>query len=902
MNTAISNMRALMGQGVTYSMGGSRTGTDGTADCSGAVYASLNKAGAKLAIGNTDTLFNDLPKIGFNKTSSPYQYGDIFIFGIQGASSGAAGHTGIFVDSSKVIHCNYTANGVSIDNFNTVYSNAGKPPYTVYRLVTEKPIAPTKDAAETTNTKENMDNSGEIEEYSYIGNKLCIKGWHFASESTNPDSEEGGEDNQPSGVFEDGDIINAGYTFSNANLNLLLKYAAKRNIKPSFMVTQLFIESHWGDPNTSLTGAQDNNWAGISMPFNPPAGVTVTQGTARPSSEGGYYVRFASLDDFFNSYCFVLSKENGLYNVEGKTTLEDYVRGLFRVGGANADYAASGFEHYLSLMEPTYQAIKRQNPGKLEKLDSLQSGGKSVSELVPGNKSTQTSKEILEIYDATNDKLLKSITIDIKSRKDIAQQFPNVERVEWSGIDQCISFEWGNPFYIQFVRVLTDSSRKVLNVQAMFFPHSSSRLDIGHDYCNDKYFMIVCTDKSGKDEIVKDVLGEISWTIRPNEVPFCSFTVPINEANKFDGHIDCKVIIYGKIFDGIVKGVDLNKENETAQIQLDHKIAEWEYRQIPDNYTIKNRTLPDVFSQSPFLYSTDWYIDADSAANKSKVNYAFSRQNHLEALDKALELTEDIWWRVGMRYNRYLEIGAFGEKKNYIISEIGQTERHLKLIGAPSITKEFDHVFNVCTVYGEKSDSSQASLTLREAYLDQQQQGHDIIDGFPIVILNATANKEQKNYYTNITKIASNNSLEFAILDEYSVNLEQGKIIEKTVSMNDVAPFEDDNETISDEERAQQSMIAYKAAVKQLKSARRRDVIKVPIGKLPNDINVLDRIYFDYRNTIILFDKCSRYCKKVYEASDDFYITQIDVNFDENLVETNTLTLSKELIHNANNY
>lgn len=255
-----------------------------------------------------------------------------------------------------------------------------------------------------------------------------------------------------------------------------------------------------------------------------------------------------------------------------------------------------------------------------------------------------------------------------------------------------------------------------------------------------------------------------------------------------------------------------------------------------------------------------------------------------------------------MRYDRYLEIGAFGEKKNYIISEIGQTERHLKLIGAPSITKEFDHVFNVCTVYGEKSDSSQASLTLREAYLDQQQQGHDIIDGFPIVILNATANKEQKNYYTNITKIASNNSLEFAILDEYSVNLEQGKIIEKTVSMNDVAPFEDDNETISDEERAQQSMIAYKAAVKQLKSARRRDVIKVPIGKLPNDINVLDRIYFDYRNTIILFDKCSRYCKKVYEASDDFYITQIDVNFDENLVETNTLTLSKELIHNANNY
>ena len=888
MQTSISNMRALMGRGVTYSMGGSRTGADGTADCSGAVYASLNKAGANLAIGNTDTLFNDLPKIGFSKVTSPFKYGDIFIFGVQGASGGAAGHTGIFIDANKIIHCNYGANGVSIDDYNTVLSRAGNPPRTIYRIsdASQAP-EPTEDAAKEENTKQNMDNSGAIEEYSYIGNQLCIKGWHFASEST---GDTGGGGGNPSGSFDDGDIVNVGYVFSNKNLNLLLKYAAKRNIKPSFMVTQLFIESHWGDPNTSLTGVQDNNWAGISMPFSPPTGVTITQGTARP--EGGYYVRFASMDDFFNSYCFVLSRENGLYNVEGKTTLEDFVRGLFRIGGANADYAAAGFDHYWRLMEPTYNALKRQNPGKLEALDSL----------VATNRAVQTAKEILEIYDATNDKLLKTIVIDLNSRKDIVAQFPDVEGVEWSGIDQCIMFEWQNPFYIQFVRVTAAGERKVLHLQVLFFPHSSSRPDIGHDYYTDNYFMIMCTDKSGKNEFVNDILGGISWTIKPNEVPTCSFTVPIDEADKFDGNIDCKVIIYEKMFDGIVKAVELDKQNETAQIQLDHKIAEWEYRQIPDNYTVKNRTLPDIFSQNPFLYSTDWYIDADGAAIKTKVNYAFSRQNHLEALDKALELTDDIWWRVGMRYDRYLELGAFGEKKNYIISENGQTDRHLNLIGAPTISKEFDHVFNVATVYGEKSDSSQASLTLREAYLDQQQQGHDIIKGFPIVVLNSTANREQKDYHTNITKIAANNTLEFAILDEYSINLEQGKLIEKTVSMNDVAPFEDDNETISDEERAQQATIAYKAAVKQLKSARRRDVIKVPIGYLPCDLNVLDRIYFDYRNCIELFEKCSRYCKKVYEASDDFYITQIDINFDENLFETSVLTLSKELIHDANTY
>lgn len=54
------------------------------------------------------------------------------------------------------------------------------------------------------------------------------------------------------------------------------------------MIAQMFVESHWGDPNTSLVGSVDNNWAGISLPFNIPADlqVNMSQGTARPSNEG----------------------------------------------------------------------------------------------------------------------------------------------------------------------------------------------------------------------------------------------------------------------------------------------------------------------------------------------------------------------------------------------------------------------------------------------------------------------------------------------------------------------------------------------------------------------------------------------------------------------------------------
>lgn len=50
MDVAIDYMIQLQQKGVTYSMAGSRTGADGTADCSGAVYAALVKGEESLMI------------------------------------------------------------------------------------------------------------------------------------------------------------------------------------------------------------------------------------------------------------------------------------------------------------------------------------------------------------------------------------------------------------------------------------------------------------------------------------------------------------------------------------------------------------------------------------------------------------------------------------------------------------------------------------------------------------------------------------------------------------------------------------------------------------------------------------------------------------------------------------
>lgn len=190
----------------------------------------------------------------------------------------------------------------------------------------------------------------------------------------------------PGTVYNGGTLVNAGFSLSQNNIRLIIRCAKMYKMKPSFLIAQMFIESHWGDPNTSLVGSIDNNWCGISEPFSAPTdlGIEMRRGTARPSSEGGYYVHFATLLDFFKAFPFVLSNRNGIYKIEGTTTIEEYCKGLFREGGASSDFAESGYQLYYDMLIPTYNAIKNQNPGKLVLIDSSSISGEDPEIDNPG--------------------------------------------------------------------------------------------------------------------------------------------------------------------------------------------------------------------------------------------------------------------------------------------------------------------------------------------------------------------------------------------------------------------------------------------------------------------------------------------------------------------------------------
>ena len=130
---------------VSYSMN-YRNGPN-SYDCSSAIYHALIYAGILpqgFRIGNTETEFVDLPKFGFQRIEADAngyiqtQRGDIFIWGKQGYTNGADGHTGIYLDNDNIIHCSYGYRGIHTDNHDdlarlnntqylTIFRYTGKP-------------------------------------------------------------------------------------------------------------------------------------------------------------------------------------------------------------------------------------------------------------------------------------------------------------------------------------------------------------------------------------------------------------------------------------------------------------------------------------------------------------------------------------------------------------------------------------------------------------------------------------------------------------------------------------------------------------------------------------------------------------------------------------------------------
>lgn len=166
------------------------------------------------------------------------------------------------------------------------------------------------------------------------------------------------------------------------NITLDIMSIAINDLKvpPSYPITLKHYEALWGD---SEVAKLNNNWGGVTWnttwndPHTRNSGVIVTRGTSRPAIEGGYYVKFQSVKDYFKDWAYFMGDGEGIYNVQGSSTFQECVKGMFIYGGAMYDYATMNVEGsqnrynlYYDQMVARRNAINNANGGILDRIDN----------------------------------------------------------------------------------------------------------------------------------------------------------------------------------------------------------------------------------------------------------------------------------------------------------------------------------------------------------------------------------------------------------------------------------------------------------------------------------------------------------------------------------------------------
>ncbi|MGT2935681.1 peptidoglycan amidohydrolase family protein [Streptococcus castoreus] len=350
---------------VSYSMD-YRNGPD-SYDCSSSVCSALIYAGASNPgwLLNTEYMHDWLVQNGYQLIAENADWaslrGDVFIWGMRGQSAGAGGHTGIFIDPDNITHCNYARNNITIDNYNQTAAASGWMYSYVYRYSGSQTQPTNKSIDEL--AKEVLagkHGSGEQRKISLGANYDAVQA------KVNEMLKQPQVAEQSPAVKQDGDLLFNGAVLKKAILDKILAKCKEHDILLSYAITVLHFEGLWGQ---SAVGRADNNWGGMTWTGqgSRPSGITVTKGTARPVAEGGHYMHYESVDDFLTDW-FYLLRAGGSYKVSGAKTFSEAVKGMFIVGGAKYDYAASGFDSYIVGVASRLKAIEQEN-GPLSKYD-----------------------------------------------------------------------------------------------------------------------------------------------------------------------------------------------------------------------------------------------------------------------------------------------------------------------------------------------------------------------------------------------------------------------------------------------------------------------------------------------------------------------------------------------------
>lgn len=142
-------------------------------DSSSAMYQALH-AGELLPVstevGNTNSLFTDLIDNEWVETTTNAR-GNVVLLGKEGYADGIAGVAAIFIDNTRVIHCDSEAETIIIEEYSNLLNRLENPPEQIYSH-------PENDSSPATS----LTNVGELEHFGIRDNTIEAIGWHFSSD------------------------------------------------------------------------------------------------------------------------------------------------------------------------------------------------------------------------------------------------------------------------------------------------------------------------------------------------------------------------------------------------------------------------------------------------------------------------------------------------------------------------------------------------------------------------------------------------------------------------------------------------------------------------------------------------------------------------------------------------
>lgn len=369
-----------------------------------------------------------------------------------------------------------------------------------------------------------------------------------------------------------------------------------------------------------------------------------------------------------------------------------------------------------------------------------------------------------------------------------------------------------------------------------------------------------------------------------NQTPSLEMEIPIKYYKYLFFKNECKVYFDdGGMFHGVLMSKDVSGNAGTIKLQYAQILEEWNFESVPTNVVKKNAEVSKLMKDVDIInIRPPWEI---KVKNSYEIEYEFSREKKREVLDKIINLTPNLNYRIHRDKDRYLELGIFGTKMDFLVS----TEN---LLDEVQLDEDGTNIANYSVMLSDKNDGGATSITLRDIFMNKHLQ----TTGFPVVITGNRINTQATQTGFNYTEYAPNNTVEYAILDEEGIKRENGDIYETTFSSNDIQPIQEEGKPINNVDRIRATVMLYQRGVRKLRYSRRVFKFTVKVPRLPVYINVGDKVRFVYANESVEWQECKGLLGENTLFLDDwFYIISIELNVETNGAMTYSLVLSKDL-------